>query len=102
MGSLSDSQKRPLFPQIGPMNAFGNLTPGQPNGVAFGLPVVVDRNFAAATIIIGDASGYEIFEQQKGAISVEQPSQLSRQIAFRGYFAPKMIDANQFMKIPQA
>jgi len=27
---------------------------------------------------------------------------LSRTIAFRGYFAPKMIDANQFMKIPQA
>jgi hypothetical protein len=45
--ALSDSSKRPLFPQIGPMNAFGNLTPGQPAGNAFGLSVVVDRNFAA-------------------------------------------------------
>jgi HK97 family phage prohead protease/HK97 family phage major capsid protein len=95
---LSDSSKRPLFPQVGPMNAFGNLTPGQPNGNAFGLTVVVDRNFNAATTIIGDASGYEIFEQQKGAISLDVPSTLSRTIAFRGYFASLMIDSSKFVK----
>ena len=96
--SLSDSSKRPLFPQIGPMNAFGNLAPGQVNGNAFGLQVVVDRNFAAATIILGDASGYEIFEQQKGAISIDVPSTLSRTIAFRGYLATLMIDSSKFVK----
>jgi hypothetical protein len=96
--SLSDTSKRPLFPQVGPMNAFGNLTPGQPNGVAFGLSVVVDRNFAAETVIVGDASGYEIFEQQKGAISIDVPSTLSRTIAFRGYLATLMIDASKFVK----
>ena len=95
---LSDSSKRPLFPQIGPMNAFGNLAPGQVNGVAFGLQVVVDRNFAADTLIVGDASGYEIFEQQKGAISVDVPSTLSRTIAFRGYLATLMIDSSKFVK----
>jgi hypothetical protein len=95
---LSDSSKRPLFPQIGPMNAFGNLAPGQPNGVAFGLQVVVDRNFATDTVIVGDASGFEIFEQQKGAISIDVPSTLSRTIAFRGYLATLMIDASKFVK----
>jgi phage head maturation protease len=95
---LSDSSDRPLFPQIGPMNAFGNLAPGQVNGVAFGLQVVVDRNFADNTIIVGDASGYEIFEQQKGAISIDVPSTLSRTIAFRGYLATLMIDASKFVK----
>jgi HK97 family phage prohead protease len=95
---LSDSSKRPLFPQIGPMNAFGNLTPGQPNGNAFGLSVVVDRNFAANTLIVGDASGYEIFEQQKGALSIDVPSTMSRTIAFRGYLATLMIDASKFVK----
>jgi HK97 family phage prohead protease len=96
--SLSDSSKRPLFPQIGPMNAFGNLAPGQVNGNAFGLQVVVDRNFASATCIVGDASGYELFEQQKGAISLDNPSTLSRTIAFRGYFAALMIDPSKFVK----
>jgi hypothetical protein len=96
--SLTDSSKRPLFPQVGPMNAFGNLAPGQYNGNAFGLQVVVDRNFAANTLIIGDASGYELFEQQKGAISLDNPSTLSRTIAFRGYFAALMIDNTKFVK----
>ena len=95
---LSDDSKRPLFPQIGPMNAFGNLAPGQVNGVAFGLQVVVDRNFAADTVILGDASGFEIFEQQKGAISIDVPSTLSRTIAFRGYLATLMIDSSKFVK----
>jgi HK97 family phage prohead protease len=95
---LSDSSKRPLFPQVGPMNAFGNLAPGQVNGNAFGVQVVVDRNFNAATTIIGDASGYELFEQQKGAISIDSPSTLSRTIAFRGYFAALMIDSSKFVK----
>ena len=95
---LSDSSKRPLFPQIGPMNAFGNLAPGQYNGNAFGLQVVVDRNFASGTAIVGDASGYELFEQQKGAISLDNPSTLSRTIAFRGYFAALMIDSSKFVK----
>ena len=95
---LSDSSKRPLFPQVGPMNAFGNLAPGQVNGIAFGLQVVVDRNFADATIIIGDASGYEIFEQQKGALSIDVPSTMSRTIAFRGYLATLMIDSSKFVK----
>jgi HK97 family phage prohead protease len=95
---LSYSSKRPLFPQIGPMNAFGNLAPGQYNGNAFGLQVVVDRNFASGTAIVGDASGYELFEQQKGAISLDNPSTLSRTIAFRGYFAALMIDSSKFVK----
>jgi HK97 family phage prohead protease len=95
---LSDTSDRPLFPQVGPMNAFGNLAPGQYNGNAFGLQVVVDRNFAAATLIIGDASGYELFEQQKGAISLDNPSTLSRTVAFRGYFAALMIDNTKFVK----
>jgi HK97 family phage prohead protease len=95
---LSDSSKRPLFPQVGPMNAFGNLAPGQYNGNAFGLQVVVDRNFASGVAIVADASGFELFEQQKGAISIDSPSTLSRTLAFRGYFAALMIDASKFVQ----
>lgn len=97
--ALSDSSKRPLFPQIGPMNAFGTLSPGQPNGNAFGLQVVVDRGFASATCIIGDATGFELFEQQKGSISIDSVSTLSRTVAFRGYFAALMIDASKFVRV---
>jgi hypothetical protein len=96
--ALSDTTKRPLFPQVGPMNAQGNLGVNQYGGNAFGLSVVVDRNFAAGTLIVGDATGYELYEQQKGAISIDSPSTLSRTIAFRGYFAALMIDNTKFIK----
>ena len=96
--SLSDTADRPLFPQVGPMNAFGDLGPTQYEGMAFGLRVVPDRNFAADTVIIGDASGYELFEQAKGAISIDIPSTMSRTLAFRGYFATLMMDETKFVK----
>jgi HK97 family phage prohead protease len=99
LGSLSDGSDRPLFPQVGPMNAFGTMSPGSTDAVAFGLRVVVDRNFAADTVIVGDASGFECFETMKGAISLDQPSTLSRTLAFRGYFATLMIDATKFVKL---
>jgi HK97 family phage prohead protease len=99
LGTLVDSTGRPLFPQVGPMNAFGSVSPVAGSGNAFGLTVVVDRNFAADTVIIGDPSGFEIFEQQKGAISVDVPSTLSRTIAWRGYFATLMIDPTKFVSI---
>lgn len=96
--ALSDTADRPLFPQVGPMNAYGDLGVNQYGGNAFGLSVVVDRNFATDTLIVGDATGYELFEQQKGAISIDSPSTLSRTIAFRGYFAALMIDSTKFVR----
>jgi HK97 family phage prohead protease len=98
LGQLTDSSDRPLFPQVGPMNAFGNMGPGTMDAMAFGLRVVVDRNFPSDTLIAGDASGFEIFEQQKGAISVDVPDNLSRTLAWRGYFATLMMDAQKFRK----
>lgn len=88
---LVDTTGRPLFPNLGPMNAYGDLSVTDTAGVAFGLRVVVDRNFETDTVIVGDARGFEIYEQQKGAISVDVPSTLSRTIAFRGYFATLFI-----------
>jgi HK97 family phage prohead protease len=100
LGKLVDDADRPLFPNIGPMNAFGAVSPGSMVGNAFGLQVVVDRNFAADTAIVGHPDGFEIFEQQKGAIQVEAADgSLSRYIKFRGYFATLMIDATKFVSL---
>ena len=96
--ALVDTTGRPLFPQLGPMNAYGDLAVTEAMGMAFGLRVVVDRNFAADTIIVGDGAGFECYEQQKGAISVDVPSTLSRTIAFRGYFSVLMLDASRFIR----
>ena len=104
LGQLVGTDDRPLFPQVGPMNAFGTMNPGSREALVFGLRLVVDTNFAAKTTIVGAAAtgAFRCYETQKGAISLDNPSTLSRTIAFRGYFAPKMIDATKFVKIPQA
>ena len=98
LGRLVDDSGRPLFPAVGPMNAYGSVTPGNTDAMAFGLRVVVDRFLPSGNLIVCDASGFENWEQQKGAISIENPSQLSRTIAWRGYFASVMIDETKFVK----
>ena len=97
LGTLTDDSGRPLFPQVGPMNAFGSMNPASVNSSAFGLQLVVDRNLSAQ-IYVGNTQGFEVFEQQKGAISIDNPSQLSRTIAFRGYLGTLMIDSTMFVK----
>lgn len=99
LGSLVDSTGRPLFPAVGPMNAAGTMSPSGAISTVFGLIPVVSRWFAANTVIIGDPSGFEIFEQQKGAISVDVPSTLSKTVAWRGYFATVMMDATKFVSL---
>jgi hypothetical protein len=99
LGKLVDTAGRPLFPEVGPMNAFGGASAASFQGMAFGLQVVVDRNFASDTVIVGDPSGFEIFEQQKGALSLEAPSTLSRTLSWHGYFATLMIDNTKFVKL---
>lgn len=95
---LTDTSGRPLFPNLGPMNSYGDLSVTDTGGVAFGLRVVVDRNFETDTVIVGDARGFEIYEQQKGAISLDVPSMLTRTIAFRGYFATLFIAPELMVK----
>ena len=100
LGALVDTTGRPLFPNAGAMNAFGQQDAGSFNGNAFGLQVVVDRNFDPLTskeVWVGNSAGFECWEQQKGIVSIENPSLLARTIAFRGYFATLMIDAEMFV-----
>lgn len=94
---LVDDSGRALFPNLGPMNAAGQLNVTTDAGSAFGLRVVVDRNFSSGTLIIADPSGAEFYEQQKGALSIDSPSTMSRTIAFRGYAAAKVIDPSKFV-----
>jgi hypothetical protein len=85
------------------MNALGTMTATSWNGAPLGLIAVVDKNMAANTAFVGhaagDAAGFEFYEQQKGAISVDVPSTLGRTIAYRGYAAAFMADATKFCKL---
>jgi len=101
LGKLEDGDGRPLFPTVGPMNAYGSMTPGSTNMTAFGLQVVVDPNFvdtSNGTIIIGDTVGFEIFEQQKGFLRVQDATIRGTNISWLGYFSTLMLDTNRYRK----
>jgi hypothetical protein len=106
LGGLVDTADRPLFPTVSPFNAAGTQNAASWNGNPLGLTMVVDKNFTAKTAIVGCAAGpfagFEIFEQQKGAVSVEKPDILARQISFRGYFATLMLDGTKFRRFTYA
>ena len=103
LGSLCDLQGRPLFPTLAPMNAAGVSSAVTWNGNPLGLSLVVDKNFTAGTFIIGHAAGaaagFEFYEQNKGAVSVEVPSQLGRTLAYRGYAATFFANPDMFVSM---
>ena len=107
LGSLCDSTGRPLFPTLAPMNAPGTSNATTWNGNPLGLSLIVDKNFTTpGTFIIGHAAGaaagFEFYEQNKGAVSVEVPSQLGRTVAYRGYAATFMANADMFVQMVDA
>ena len=105
LSSSVDNSNRPVFPYTGApnlmgQNAAGNSSATTWNGNPLGLVLVVDKNAPGSFMghAAGAAAGFEFYEQQKGAISVEVPATLGRTIAFRGYAAAFMADATKFVK----
>ena len=101
LGKLTDDSGRPLFyadRALNPMNAYGQLSPGTLFGTAFGLSVVVTP-YNSDFLAVGNADGFEIYEDLRGALSVDVPNQLSRTVAFYGYLATLMIDPAKFVKV---
>jgi hypothetical protein len=92
LGSQLDGSKRPILGYttngvIG-QNSIGRVGGLQYTGMdVMGLQLVVDNNFAAGTMLVVYAPGYEIYEAQQGVLSIANPSTLSRTFSYYGYFA---------------
>jgi HK97 family phage prohead protease len=105
LASSVDDAGRPVFPFVGAANLSGQNAAGTAaattwNGNPLGLVLVVDKNAPGSFMghAAGPAAGFEFYEQQKGAISIDTPATLGRTIAFRGYAASFMADATKFVK----
>jgi len=99
LGSMVDSTGRPLFPTISPGNALGDLSPTSFSGSIAGIRMVVDKNFPAGTMILGDSMFVETYETVGGQVSVIEPSVLGTQIAFYGYMAWLTLVPEAFIKL---
>jgi HK97 family phage major capsid protein len=99
IGSLSDTTGRQLFPTVNPSNALGSIQPTSMTGSVAGMRLVVDKHLPAATAILGDSTYVETYETIGGQVSVIEPSVLGTQMAFYGYVAWLVLDADAFVKI---
>jgi hypothetical protein len=87
---IVDTTGRPVFPTHGQsvnssgtaegVTSFGGIN-------VLGLNVVVDPNFTADFMCVAVSSLIEFYEQNKGLLSINAPSTLEVQYAYRGYVA---------------
>ena len=92
LGAQLDSNKRPVLGYVTD-GIMGQNSIGKVGGMGYnnmnvmGLQLVVDNNFAASTMLVTYAPGFEIYEAQQGVLSIANPSTLSRTFSYYGYFS---------------
>jgi hypothetical protein len=95
-----DGDKRSVFPYAGAAGLMGVNAAGSANITQlntfnpFGLNLVVDRNFAANTMVVAKGSAIEFYEQIRGILSVEVPGTLGRTFSYYGYVATFIADSD--------
>lgn len=98
MGALVDDVGRPVFPAIGAPGLGGYNTLGAGDASKWsgmnplGLNIVVDPQLDAAgapekMFVVNSQKGFEVYESQRGMLSVDNPGSLSRTFSFFGYVA---------------
>jgi hypothetical protein len=107
MMQLVDTTNRPIFGYTGGgLNGYntlgqGNATQWQ-NANPLGLQIIVDKNFAAKTMVIFNANAYEIYRADQGLLTVENPTSISRTMSMYGFAAVFAANSNMIRKITQA
>ena len=108
MGQLVDDQNRPIFPAIGAPGLIGQNSMGAGTAASWsgmnplGLQIIVDNKFATKTMVIFNSNAFEIYRQDQGLLSVENPSTISRLMSVFGYAATFAANSNMIQKITQA
>lgn len=108
ISKLQDTSNRPIFAYTGGnglagYNALGNQNAGTWTGVnPMGLEMTVSTMLPAKSLVILNKDAFEVYEQFRGMLSVEQPSTLSRLISMFGYVANATVSGQMIRKITQA
>lgn len=92
LGRQTDADKRPVFGYnangMMTTNSIGNVSGLQYTSMnVLGLNVVVDNNFAAGTMLVVYAPGFEIYESGPQLLSLDNPSTLGKNLSIHQYFA---------------
>lgn len=107
MMQLVDTTGRPIFGYTGGgLNGYNTLGAGGAStwqgSNPLGLDIVVDNKFAAKTMLIFAKRAVEAYVENRGVLSVEEPSSLGRLVSVYGYAGFFAANSNMIQKITQA
>jgi HK97 family phage prohead protease len=108
LSSQLDADKRPVFPYAAAAGLMGVNGLGTQNITTMntlnplGLNLVVDKNFAAGTMVLARGTAIEFYEQIRGLMSVEVPASLGRTFSYYGYVSTFIADPTVVSKITVA
>lgn len=69
------------------------------SGDVLNVPRVVVPGFPDGTVVLGTSTLFEFYEEQIGLLSAVEPSILGVEVAYGGYAAYGMLEANAFCKV---
>ena len=100
LAATVDTTGRQLFPFGHGMNESG--TNGRADNMTMnvlGLDVVADANLPKGTMIVGNSQELETYETIGGQLSIQNPTTLSFDIAYYGFFAAASVEDNAFITL---
>lgn len=89
IGAAKDSSGSRIFPYLAPSNAAGTLNGAtSQTGNPLGLQLVISDDLGAGDqAVMLNRRAIELYEDRRGALQAQNPSNLSLTLAFRGVFA---------------
>ena len=105
IGRQLDADSRPVFGYANSPSLLGVNVLGTSNELSYlgtnvmGLQLIVDNNFAANTLLVVRATGFECYENVRGIMTKEDPELLGRNFTYYGYFATFVADATMIQSI---
>lgn len=105
LGKQLDDVNRPVFGYTSGTSLIGQNTIGAASQLSYmgtnvmGLDLIVDNNFAADTLIVARAEGFECYENVRGIMTNEDPELLGRNFTYYGYFATFAADPSMLRSI---
>ena len=101
LASLVDSTGRPLFPALGPQNAYGTADATGNVSNLMGLRPVVDPNIPPTTFVLGNSEEVEFYETPGAPVqlSVVDVGVMGYDVGVIGMWAAKAVDPKAFVAI---
>jgi hypothetical protein len=106
LASAKDTEDRPLYPGINPMNPIGRLSAGDAQGNVRDVSFIADAAFGVKgggiSGVVGTRDAFKTLTGPVGTIAADDPETLSRNVAVYQFAAYGKTDATGLMKIANA